>query len=160
MQKCCLKKEEELNDQFSKNNIISKGEKFYDVPKKSEESILEKPKQKSNQSIPYWVRVSKDRFNSIKLKINMNKELVTMTDNIRYTLNDVNELVNKIANVKIGKNNAIKAYNNLVNKPEHMAELRSAKHRQKMLKIFNYLGEIFNGPTGLESVSQGKGYKY
>ena len=33
----------------------------------------------------------------------MNKELVTMTDNKRYTLNHVNELVNKIANGKIGK---------------------------------------------------------
>ena len=87
----------------------------------------------------------------------MNKELVTMTDNKRYTLNHVNELVNKIANGKIGKNNAIKAYNNLVKKPEQMAELRSATHRQKMLKIFNYLGEIFNGPTGEESVSQGEG---
>ena len=87
----------------------------------------------------------------------MNKELVTMTDNKRYKLNHVNELVNKIANGKIGKNNAIKAYNNLVKKPEQMAELRSATHRQKMLKIFNYLGEIFNGPAGLESVSQEEG---
>ena len=34
-----LKKGGELIDQFSKNNIISKGEKFFDAPKKSEESI-------------------------------------------------------------------------------------------------------------------------
>ena len=27
------------------------------------------------------------------------------------------------------------------------AELRSTEPRQKMLKILNYLGEIFNGPT-------------
>ena len=53
----------------------------------------------------------------------MSKELVTMTGNKRYTLNDVNELVNKIANGKIGKNNAIKAYNNLVNKAEQIADL-------------------------------------
>ena len=117
MQKCCLKKEEELNDQFSKNNIISKGEKFYDVPKKSEESILEKPKQ------------------------NLINQFLTGCE-------------------KLVKSNAVKAYNNLVNKPEQMAELRSATYRQKMLKIFNYLGEISNGPTGLESVSQGEGYKY
>ena len=31
----------ELIDQFTKNNIISKNEKFYDAPKKSEESISE-----------------------------------------------------------------------------------------------------------------------
>ena len=73
----------------------------------------------------------------------MNKDLATMIDNKRYTLNDANELVNKIAEQKIGKNNAIKEYNDLVNK----AELRSTEPRQKMLKILNYLGEIFNGPT-------------
>ena len=36
-----LKKRGELIDQFSKNNIISMGEKFYDAPKKNEESISE-----------------------------------------------------------------------------------------------------------------------
>ena len=70
-----------------------------------------------------------------------------MINNKRYTLNDANKLVNKIAEQKIGKNNAIKEYNNLVNKAEQIAELRSTEHRQKVLKIFNYLGEIFYGPT-------------
>ena len=65
-----LKKRVELIDQSSKNNIISKDEKFYDAPKKSEESISQKSEQKSNQSILKWVDVSKDRFNFIKLKIN------------------------------------------------------------------------------------------
>ena len=83
----------------------------------------------------------------------MDKNLATMIDNRRYTLNDANNLVNKIAIQKIGKNNAIKAYNNLINKAEQIAELRSTSHRQKMLKIFNYLGEIFNRPT------KGKGLK-
>ena len=46
----------------------------------------------------------------------MNKDLATMIDNKRYTLNDANELVNKIAEQKIGKNNAIKASNNLIDK--------------------------------------------
>ena len=63
-----------------------------------------------------------------------------MIDNKRYTLNDANELVNKIAEQKIGKNNAIKAHNNLVNKAEQIAELRSTPTRQKMLKMLNYLG--------------------
>ena len=47
-----LKKRGELIDQFSKNNIISKVEKFHDDAKKSEESISEKSEQKSDQSIP------------------------------------------------------------------------------------------------------------
>ena len=70
-----------------------------------------------------------------------------MIDNKRYTLNDVKELVNKIAEQKIGKNNAIKEYNNLVNKAEQIAKSRSTEPRQKLLKIFNYLGETFNEQT-------------
>ena len=72
-----LKKRGELINQFAKNNIISKNGTFFDAPKKSEESISEK-EQKSDQSFLKWVQVSKDRFNFIKLKINMNKDLATM----------------------------------------------------------------------------------
>ena len=68
-----LIKQGELIEQFLKNNIISKDEKLYDAPKKSEESISEKSEQKSNQSIPKWVQVSEEKFNSIKFKINKNK---------------------------------------------------------------------------------------
>ena len=59
-----------------------------------------------------------------------------MIDNKRYTLNDATELVNKIAEQKSGKNNAIKEYNYLVNKAEKIAELRSTEPRQK---IWRYL---------------------
>ena len=37
-----LMKREELIDQFSKNNIISKDEKFYDAPKKIEKKYQQK----------------------------------------------------------------------------------------------------------------------
>ena len=70
---------------------------FYDAPKKSEECVSEKLEQKSDQSFPKWVQVSKDRFDFINFKINTNKNLATMIDNKEYTLNDVNKLVNKIA---------------------------------------------------------------
>ena len=116
-----LKKRGELIDQFSKNDIISKIEKFYDTPKKSEESISDKSEKNSYQSIPKWVQVSKDRFDFTKFKIIKNKELANMINNKRYTLNDANKLVNKIAEQKIGKNNAIKEYNDLVNKAEQIA---------------------------------------
>ena len=43
------------------------------------------------------MQVSEDRFNFIKFKINEKKDLI---DNKRYTLNDVNELVNKISRQK------------------------------------------------------------
>ena len=68
-----LKKRGELIHQFSKYNITSMDEKFYDFPKKSEKSISEKSEQKSDQSIFKWVQVTKDRFHFIKLKINTNK---------------------------------------------------------------------------------------
>ena len=103
------------------------------------------------------MQVSADRFKFVKLKINKNKDLSTTIDIKRYTLNDANELVNKIKLNKTGKNAVIKAYNNLVNKAEQITELKSTSHRQKLLEIFNYLGEIFNGPTGEESASQGQG---
>ena len=101
--------------------------------------------------------MSADRFKFVKLKINKNKDLSTTIDIKRYTLNDANELVNKIKLNKTGKNAVIKAYNNLVNKAEQIIELKSTSHRQKLLEIFNYLGEIFNGPTGEESASQVQG---
>ena len=41
----------------------------------------------------------------------------------------------------------------MVNKAKQITELRSTPHRQKMLEMFNYLGEIFNGPK------KGKGLK-
>ena len=50
-----LIKRGELLDQFARNDLISRGEKFYDAPKKSEESISEKSEeseQKYDQSIP------------------------------------------------------------------------------------------------------------
>ena len=45
----------------------------------------------------------------MNLKININKNRSATIDNKRYALNDVNDLVNKIAEKKIGKNDAIKA---------------------------------------------------
>ena len=65
-----LIKRGELIEQFSKTNIISKNKKYYNVPKKSEESISEKTEQKSDQSIPKWVQVLEERFDFKKLKIN------------------------------------------------------------------------------------------
>ena len=115
-----LKKREELINQFLNKNIISKDEKFYDAPKKSEKDILEPSEQKSDQSIPKWVQVPKERFDFTKLKINKNKELSTTIDKNNYTLKDVNESVNKIAEKTIYKNNAIKEYDNLVNKADKL----------------------------------------
>ena len=47
----------------------------------------------------------------------------------------------------------------MVNKAEQIAKLRPTPHRQKVLEIFNYLKEIFNGSTGDECASWGQGLK-
>ena len=106
-----FEKRSELINQFTKKKKKknSKREKFAEAPKKIAESILKEPEHEFDQSIPKWVQVSEDRFKFIKLKIYRNKNLSISIDNKRYTLNDANDLVNKIAVKKIGKNNAIKA---------------------------------------------------
>ena len=81
--------------------VASKVDKGKSEPK-PEERILK-------ESIPKWVQVSEERFKIMKLEINTNKNLGTTIDNKRYTLNEANELVNKIAKQKIGKNKATKA---------------------------------------------------
>ena len=53
------------------------------------------------------MQVSEYRFKFIKFEIKKNKDLDTTMDNERYKLNDVKELVNKMANGKIGKSKAI-----------------------------------------------------
>ena len=60
----------------------------------------EKSEEESDQSILNWVKVSEGRFNSTKQIINKNKDLGTTINIKRYTLNDVNDLVNKIAKKK------------------------------------------------------------
>ena len=96
-----------------------------------------------NQLIPKWEQVSKDRFDFIKIKINTNKTLATMINNKKYTLNDANELVNKIAEQKTGKNNAIKKYNDLVNKAEQIAKLRFTESRTKSVKNIKFFRRNF-----------------
>ena len=40
----------------------------------------------------------------------------------------------------------------MVNKAEQITELRSTEPTQKILKILNYLAEIFNGPTEVKGL--------
>ena len=97
--------------------MITKSEKFFDASKKITESKTEKESQEeSDRSVPIWVKVLKERFNLIKQIINRNKSLGTTINYKRYTLNDADDLVNKIAKKKknIGKSKAINIYNNLV----------------------------------------------
>ena len=92
---------------FNKGIINSDSDQSDIVRHKYEESIAEKSGKKSDQSIPKWVKVSEERFNLIKQIINKNNELGTTINNRRCTLKDANDLVDKIAEKKIGKNKAI-----------------------------------------------------
>ena len=87
--------------------------------------------------------MSEERFNLIKQIINKNKNLGTTINNRQYTLKDANDLVDKIARKKIGKNKAINFDNNkLVEKAEQISKLKFTLNRQKMLEILNYLEEM------------------
>ena len=97
---------------------------FMIFPKKSEKAYQRN--QNKNLINPFLngCKCQKIYFILQSLKSIQIKDLPTMPDNKRYILNNAN----KIAKQKIGKNNAIKAYNNLVNKAEQIAELRYIKN--------------------------------
>ena len=76
---------------------------------------------KTNRRISFWV--SKDKLDSIKLKIYKNKNLSTM--------NGVNDLVMKIDSKSISRDEAINSYNDVSKKGEKIAKLRQTKNRPK-----------------------------
>ena len=55
--------------------------------------------------------MSKDKIDSTKLKFSGNKNLSTTIDKERYTLSDVNDLVNKIDSKSISTDKTINSYN-------------------------------------------------
>ena len=87
----------EIIDQFTKSNIIY-------TPEKTKKSFFE------------TIEVSKDKLDSIKLKIFRNKNLNTTIDKERYTLSDVIDLVNKIDSKSIRMDEAINNYNDIATK--------------------------------------------
>ena len=91
-----VKKRSDIINQFTKRNIITKSENFFDAPEKITESVTEeKLKKESDRSVPIWVKVSEERFNLIKKIINENKNLGTTIAGKRYTINDASDLVDK-----------------------------------------------------------------
>ena len=112
-----LKKREEIINQFTKNNIISTGEKYFEAPKRIEKST---PK-KAEESVFELIEVSKDKLDSIKLNIFRNKNLSTTIDKERYTPSDKNYLVKKIESKSISRDETINIYNDIVKKVKRIA---------------------------------------
>ena len=79
----------------------------------------------------------KGKLDSIKLKILRNRNLIITIDRERYTLSDINDLVNKIANKSINRDEAINVYNDIAEKSKKLIKLRQTKNRQKVLEIIN-----------------------
>ena len=79
----------------------------------------------------------KGKLDSIKLKILRNRNLIITIDRETYTLSDINDLVNKIANKSINRDEAINIYNDIAEKSKKLIKLRQAKNRQKVLEIIN-----------------------
>ena len=87
--------------------------------------------------------MSKDKLDSIKLKVFRNKKLVTSIDKERYTLSDVNDLVNKIERKSISRDGAINSSNNVVKKGEKIETLRQTRNRKKLENI-NFKKKLFD----------------
>ena len=119
---------QEIIRQFRKNNIVSKGKRFFDATKKIEES-----KKKTGESVFELIEVPKDQLDSIKLKISRNKTLSTTISTGKYALSDTNDLVNKTDSKSISRAEAINSYNDIAEKDKEIAGLRQAKNWQKNL---------------------------
>ena len=89
--------------QFTKSNIISRGETSFDATKKIEKSTP----RKTEESVFEPIEVSVDKLDNTKLKILRNKNLSTTISTRRYTLSDINDLVNKIDSKGISRDGAI-----------------------------------------------------
>ena len=128
-----LIKRGEIIDKLTKSNINSRGEKFFDTPKK----VLKITPEQTKKSFFEPIEVSKAKRDSIKLKIFRDKNLSTTIDKERYTLSNVIDLVNKIDSKSIGMDEAINSYNDIAKKGEKNAKLRQTRNRQKLLEIIN-----------------------
>ena len=60
--------------------------------------------------------MSKDKLDSIKLKIFRNKKLATMIYKKQYLISDINNLVNKIDSKHTSNDEAINVYNDIAKK--------------------------------------------
>ena len=71
--------------------------------------------------------MSKDKLDSIKLKIFRNKKLATMIYKKQYLISDINNLVNKIDIKHTSNNEAINVYNDIAKKVKKIHD--QDKHR-------------------------------
>ena len=129
-----LEKRTEIIEQFTKNNIISRGENFFDAPKKILKSTPKKPEDSAFEPL----KVSKDKLDNIKLKTFRNKNLSTTIGKERYALSDVNDLVNKTESKSISRDGAINSYDNVAEKGKKIEKLRQKKNGQKCLEIIDF----------------------
>ena len=123
--------------QFTKNNIISRGETSFDATKKIEKSTP----RKTEESVFEPIEVSVDKLDNAKLKILRNKNLSTTISTRRYTLSDINDLVNKIDSKAISRDGAI---HDIAKKGKEIANLRQTMNRQTSLEFVNSLEKIFD----------------
>ena len=86
-----IKERGKIINQFTKRQYNFKGVRNFLMHLKR----LEKVHLKKGESFFELIKVSKDKLDSIKLKISRNKHLSTTIDKERYTLSDVNDLINK-----------------------------------------------------------------
>ena len=92
-----IKERRKIINQFTKRQYNFKGVRNFFMHLKR----LEKVHLKKGESFFELIKVSKDKLDSIKLKISRNKHISTTIDKERYTLSDVNDLINKKKQAKL-----------------------------------------------------------
>ena len=135
-----LEKRTEIIEQFTKNNIISRGENFFAAPKKILKSTPKKPEDSAFEPL----KVSKDKLDNIKLKTFRNKNLSTTIGKERYVLSDVNDLVNKTESKSISRDGAINSYDNIEEKGKKSKNYGEKEWTKMFRNYWFFLKKLFD----------------
>ena len=125
-----------------------------DEAKKDEAEKEKEKKDETDQELPPWIKVTKNRFNEIRDVITRANEskLMTRLEKRNITLKNAEKLLEDVISRKINKKEARKMYNSIADDVNKLNKLKPRESRKKMLPIFKQLEEIFKGSKADEEV--------
>ena len=111
----------------------------YQVDEVNKADVTEKEDEdETDQELPPWIKVPKNRFNEIKDVITRPNEskLMTRLEKRNITLENAEKLLEGIISEKINKKKAKNMYNNIAEDVNKLNKLKPTESRKKMLLIF------------------------
>ena len=141
------------HENWKKKNDYKNLKNFSHQVDKVRKDEAEKGKEdgyETDQELPPWIKVPKNRFNEIKDVITRSNEsrLITSIGKRKITLKNAEKLLKGIINGKIVKNEARKMDNSIVddaNRVNKLQNLQNLQNPEKIIPIFKQLQEIFMG---------------